>query len=84
MKGRSDAGGRPFAPQVMLDRALHPVLWCSLACSGSTGIYGPFDHIGNIFCGFCFSFFFKVASEVLKLIAQLVFTLFWVQGGYFV
>ena len=51
---------------------MHPVLWCSLACSGSTEIYGPFDsHRKHILWVLVF-LFFKGASEVLKLIAQLI------------
>lgn len=41
-------------------------------------------HIRNIFCGFCFSFLFKAASEVLKLIALLISEYFWIREGYFV
>lgn len=46
------------------------VLLCGRAVLGFMDLL---IHIRNILCGFCFSFLFKAASEVLKLIAQLIF-----------
>lgn len=54
-------------------------------CAGAVvGFRDLLIHIRNIFCGFCFSFLFKAASEVLKLIALLISEYFWIRGGYFV
>lgn len=46
-------------------------------CAGAVlGFMELLIHIKNIFSGTCFSFLFKAASEVLKLIVQLTFIVF--------